>query len=141
MRKLVLFMHSSLDGYVGGPKGEMDWIVVNEEIFDYANRQTEESDLALYGRVTYQMMENYWPTAADKPNASKHDKHHSAWYNKVGKVVLSRTMKETSLINTTIVSENAGDVISKLKLKPGKDILNIWQPFCSSLSDGRQSDR
>ncbi|HWJ28077.1 MAG TPA: dihydrofolate reductase family protein [Flavisolibacter sp.] len=87
MRKLVLFMHVSLDGYVAGPNGEMDWITVNEDIFDYAGRRTNEADTALYGRVTYQMMEGYWPTAADHPNASKHDIEHSAWYNKLEKLV------------------------------------------------------
>ena len=61
MRKLILFMHTSLDGFVAGPNGEMDWIIVGEEMFDHAAKQTEEADTALYGRVTYQMMESYWP--------------------------------------------------------------------------------
>jgi dihydrofolate reductase len=97
MRKIVVFMHTSLDGFVAGPNGEMDWITVDEEIFDYASGRTNESDTALYGRVTYQMMEAYWPTAADQPGATKHDKEHSAWYNKVLKVVLSKTMKNADL--------------------------------------------
>ena len=67
MRKLVLFIHTSLDGFVAGPNGEMDWINVDEEIFDYAGQRTDEADTALYGRVTYQMMESYWPTAAQLP--------------------------------------------------------------------------
>ena len=73
MRKIVLFMHTSLDGFTAGPNGEMDWIIVNEEMFDIAKEQTEQADTALYGRVTYQMMDAYWPTAGDKPGASKHD--------------------------------------------------------------------
>ena len=59
MRKLVLFMHTSLDGFVAGPKGEMDWISVNEEIFEYAGRRTDESDTALYGRVTHEMLAGF----------------------------------------------------------------------------------
>src|ERR671933_369653 len=89
MRKLVLFMHTSLDNFVAGPNGEMDWITVDEEIFEYAGKRTSEADTALYGRVTYQMMESYWPTAADQPGASKHDIQHSAWYKSVEKVVVS----------------------------------------------------
>ncbi|MGC4022093.1 MAG: dihydrofolate reductase family protein [Cyclobacteriaceae bacterium] len=73
MRKLVLFMHTSLDGFVATSKGEMNWIHVDEELFDYASNRTNESDLALYGRKTFEMMEAYWPTAATQPNASKHD--------------------------------------------------------------------
>jgi hypothetical protein len=47
MRKLVSFMHISLDGFVGGPNGEMDWIKVDEDIFDYAGQTTHNSDMAL----------------------------------------------------------------------------------------------
>jgi dihydrofolate reductase len=52
-------MHISLDGFVAGPNGEMDWINVNEEIFEYAGQRINEADTALYGRVTYQMMGSY----------------------------------------------------------------------------------
>jgi dihydrofolate reductase len=86
VRRLVLFMHTSLDGFVAGPSGEMDWIDVNEEMFDYAGQRTREADTALYGRVTYQIMESYWPTAGDQPTATKHDIEHSKWYNSVAKV-------------------------------------------------------
>src|ERR1043165_416557 len=115
MRKLVLFMHTSLDGFVAGSKGEMDWIHVDEELFDYASNRTNESDLALYGRVTYEMMEGYWPTAADQPNPSKHDIEHSAWYSKVQKVVLSKTMNGATLKNTKIISGNLTKEINQLK--------------------------
>ena len=95
MRNLIFFMHTSLDGFVAGPNGEMNWIIVNEEIFDFVATMTDKADTALYGRVTYEMMQSYWPKAGEQPNASKHDKEHSAWYNKVSKVVLSTTMNET----------------------------------------------
>ena len=77
MRNIISFMHISLDGFVAGPNGEMNWIKVDEEIFDHIGRRISETDTALYGRVTYQMMENYWPTAGDGPDASKHDIEHS----------------------------------------------------------------
>ncbi len=128
MRKLVLFMHTSLDGFVGGPNGEMDWINVDEDIFEYAGNQTDQADTALYGRVTYQMMESYWPTAGDQPTATKHDKQHSNWYNKVDKVVLSKTMQGVNLINTTIISNNVSNEIIKLKHKTGKDIMIFGSP-------------
>lgn len=81
----------------------MDWINVSEEIFEYAARKTAEADTALYGRVTYEMMQAYWPTAADKPNATKHDIEHSQWYNSVTKVVISKTMKGQELEKTNII--------------------------------------
>lgn len=128
MRKLVLFMHTSLDGFAAGPQGEMDWIAVNEEMFAYAERRIRESDTALYGRVTYQMMEAYWPTAADQPGATRHDLEHSAWYKKVAKVVLSRTLKGKSLPCTRIVSDDVGSEILRLKQEAGKDILIFGSP-------------
>jgi dihydrofolate reductase len=128
MRKLVLFMHTSLDGFVAGPNGEMDWINVDEDMFEYAGEQTDQSDTALYGRVTYQMMESYWPTAGDQPNATKHDKQHSSWYNKVAKVVLSKTMQGVKLTRVHIISNDLPDEIIKLKQAPGKNILIFGSP-------------
>lgn len=131
MRKIISFMHISLDGFVAGPNGEMDWIKVDQEIFDFAGKRISEGDTALYGRVTYQMMENYWPTAADKPNATKHDIEHSKWYSKVHKVVLSKAMKKTGLTNTTIISDNLTDRINKIKQSRdsgSKEILLFGSP-------------
>ncbi len=58
MRNLVLFMHTSPDGFVAGPNGEMDWIHVEEEIFDFAAARTNAADTAVYGRKTYEMNVN-----------------------------------------------------------------------------------
>jgi dihydrofolate reductase len=128
MRKIISFMHISLDGFVAGPNGEMNWIKVDEEIFDFVGKRISEGDTALYGRVTYQMMENYWPTAADKPSASRHDIEHSKWYKKVHKVVLSKTLKDAELTNTQIISDNISDRINELKHKSGNDILLFGSP-------------
>jgi dihydrofolate reductase len=131
MRRLIYFMHSSLDGFVSGTNGEMNWITVDDEIFDFVATMTDQADTALYGRTTYQMMEAYWPTAAEKPSASKHDKEHAAWYNQVSKVVLSRTMKETGLKNTRVFSDNLEENINKLKQQSGKNILIFGSPGAS----------
>jgi dihydrofolate reductase len=130
MRKIISFMHISLDGFVAGPNGEMDWIKVDEELFDHVGKRISEGDTALYGRVTYEMMESYWPTAGTQPGASKHDIEHSKWYSKVHKVVLSKTMKDEGLPNTTIISDNLADRINKIKQSPngGKDILLFGSP-------------
>jgi len=128
MRKVISFMHISLDGFVAGPNGEMDWIKVDQEIFDYIGKRISEGDTALYGRITYQMMESYWPTAGDKPGASKHDIEHSKWYNNVHKVVLSKSVKGAGLTNTTIISDNLSDRITKIKQQAGKEILLFGSP-------------
>lgn len=135
-------MHISLDGFVAGPNGEMDWIKVDQEIFDHVGKRISEGDTALYGRVTYEMMESYWPTAADKPNATKHDIEHSRWYKEVHKVVLSKTMEDVDLPNTTIISDNLSDRINRIKQEPGNEILLFGSPTAThsliqqSLIDG-----
>src|SRR3954454_21903438 len=115
MRRLVLFMHTSLNGFVAGPNGEMDWIKVDDQMFEYAGKQTQSADAALYGRVTYQMMESYWPTAADQPNATKHDIQHSRWYNSVTKIVVSKTLQQDNLVRTKIMSDNIAEEIKRTK--------------------------
>lgn len=131
MRSLIFFMHTSLDGFIAGLNGEMDWINVDEEIFDFVATMTDKADAALYGRVTYEMMQSYWPTAGDQPNASKHDKEHSAWYKKVSKIVLSKTISEKGLDNTTVISDHLADNINKIKKQDGKNILIFGSPTAS----------
>jgi dihydrofolate reductase len=132
MRKLIFFMHASLDGFVAGPHGEMNWIKVDDEIFDFVGTMTDQADAAVYGRVTYQMMEAYWPTAAEKPDASKHDIEHSGWYKKVKKIVLSRTIKESGQNNSTVISENIPENINRIKQQDGKNILIFGSPSASN---------
>ena len=58
MRKIISLMHISLDGFVAGPKGEINWNKVDDEIFNYVGVRISKGDTALYGRITYQMLEN-----------------------------------------------------------------------------------
>jgi dihydrofolate reductase len=128
MRKIISFMHISLDGFVAGPKGEMDWIKHDEELFDYVGKRIIKTDTSLYGRVTYQMMESYWPSAGDKPAATKHEVEHSKWYSNVHKVVLSKSMRGADLTHTTIISDNLADQINAIKQKTNEDILLFGSP-------------
>ena len=131
MKNLVLFVHTSLDGFVAGPHGEMDWIMVDDEIFEYVKHLTDNTGMALYGRITYEMMEGYWPTAGDQPNASKHDIEHAQWYKNIPKIVLSKTMAGKKPVNTHIVSDQLVDEINRLKQGEGKDILIFGSPRAS----------
>jgi dihydrofolate reductase len=121
-------MHVSLDGFVTDRNGDMNWILIDESMFEIASQRTKESDTALYGRVTWQMMDNYWPDAGKQPDASKHDVEHSAWYNKVTKVVASRTLKETNLTNTRVIKENLAQEVARMKEQDGQDIVMFGSP-------------
>ena len=97
MRKVVWLMHVSLDGFVAGVNGEMDWIRLGDEMWSYVESITNEADTAIYGEVTYHMMEEYWPHAAEMPNASEHDIAHGRWANMATKLVFSTTLKRNAL--------------------------------------------
>src|SRR5438132_14165262 len=73
MRKVVWLMHVSLDGFVAGPNGDIDWVRFDDDLVEDVQALVDSADTALFGRVTYQLMESYWPTVADSPAASKHD--------------------------------------------------------------------
>lgn len=115
MRKIISFMHISLDGFVAGVNGEMNWIKVDEELFNYIDQRISVCDMALYGRVTYQMMQNYWPLAGEEPDASTHDIKHATWYNNVQKIVLSKTITNDGSANTKIISDDVADRINEIK--------------------------
>ena len=124
-------MHTSLDGYVAGTNGEMNWINIDDAMFDFVATMTDNADSALYGRITYEMMQSYWPKAGENPNATKHDIEHSAWYNKVHKIILSRTLDETKLENTKVIREQLSNEIKKIKKEEGKNILIFGSPSAS----------
>lgn len=128
MRKLISFMHVSLDGFTANQRSEMDWVIVDDNMFDKAKERTDQADTALYGRKTWEMMEDYWPTAGEKPDASKHDKEHSEWYNKVEKIVISKSLKKTDSPKTSIISTDIPGEIRKLKQKSGKEIVIFGSP-------------
>lgn len=121
-------MHISLDGFVAGPNGEMDWIKFDQELFDHVGQRIGNTDSAMYGRLTYQLMESYWPTAADKPTATKHDHEHSKWYKQAHKIVLSKTIKDAELNNITIIRDNLVERITKIKQDANNEILLFGSP-------------
>ncbi|MEQ1526513.1 MAG: dihydrofolate reductase family protein [Gallionella sp.] len=131
MRKIVSFAHVSLDGFVASTDEGMHslgWISITEDLFEYVEQRIQQTDTALYGRITYQMMEAYWPTAADKPNPTRHDIEHSRWYKNARKIVLSKTLQEKNHANTKIISSNLSDEITKLKQGAGSEILVFGSP-------------
>jgi dihydrofolate reductase len=128
MGNLTLFMHVSLDGFGAGIDGKMDWIHADDEIFDHGAERIYATDIAIYGKKTYQLMESYWPTAADQPKPTKHVIEHSRWYKHVKKVVISKTMEEKNLTNTQVISKNLVDEINNLKQCTEKEILIFGSP-------------
>jgi len=128
MRKLVLFMHVSLDGYASDSNGGLDWIPYNEELEKYAEEVVAEVGSPVYGRTTYRMMESYWPTVLDDPNASRHDMEHAKWLQDVKKIVISGSMDIVEWNNTMLIKDNIAEEIKALKEQPGKNLVIFGSP-------------
>ncbi|MCD9020735.1 dihydrofolate reductase family protein [Cohnella silvisoli] len=128
MRKVVLFMHLSLDGYAAGPKGELNWIPYDEESMNYADEVVSTVGSPIYGRVTFELMESYWPTVPNNPSSSKRDIDHANWYEKIEKIVISRSLDRVESSHTTLIKANIAEEIAKLKQQPGKDLVIFGSP-------------
>jgi dihydrofolate reductase len=118
MRKVVFQMMVTLDGFFEGPNREIDWHNVDEEFNEYANDLLSNVDVLLFGRVTYQLMANYWPSVA----ATTNDPIIADKMNSLSKIAFSKTLEKVEWKNTRLVKEHIAEEISKLKQQPGKDL-------------------
>lgn len=128
MRKLVLFMHVSLDGYATDSKGELGWVPYDEEFQKYSEEIVAEVGSPVYGRVTYELMESYWAPMLGNPNASRHSMEHARWVHDVKKIVISRTLDKAEWNNTMLIKDNIAEEINALKEQPGKDLVIFGSP-------------
>ncbi len=119
MRKIIVFENVTLDGFMAGPKGELDWAIRDDEITQYSRDGQGSTDMFLFGRVTYDMMASFWPTPAGK---SANPVFAEA-LNNSPKIVFSSTLEKADWQNTEVVKELHKDEILKLKQQPGKNMM------------------
>src|ERR1700732_312947 len=91
MRKLIYSMTVSLDGYIAGPDGAIDWTVPDEELFLFHTQQIQETGVHLCGRRLYETMV-YSQTAEESPLVAEHVKFAQIW-KALPKVVFSTTLE------------------------------------------------
>src|SRR3989454_5884321 len=123
MRKVILSISVTLDGFFEGPNKELDWHIVDEEVKEYAKDLLNNVDTLLFGRVTYQLMADYWPAAATNSSTSKSDLEIADKMNNLPKIVFSKTLQEVKWNNSSLVKENIVEEISKMKQQTGKDMV------------------
>ncbi|TXK75479.1 dihydrofolate reductase family protein [Paenibacillus sp. N3.4] len=130
MRKLVLFLHASLDCFVEGPNGAMDigWISYDGDLEKYAKEILSTADTVIWGRGTYQLMHGYWPSVPSNPSASQHERNHAEWIDKTAKIVFSTTLDKVEWNNSRLVKEDIEEEIKNLKQQPGKDMVILGSP-------------
>lgn len=108
----------TVDGFFEGPNKEIDWHNVDSEFNDFAVEQLNNASCLIFGRLTYQLMENYWPT----PAALSDDPVVAQKMNSIAKIVFTRTLDKTEWNNTRLVKGDIELECEKLKLENEKDI-------------------
>jgi dihydrofolate reductase len=116
MRKLVLQMQYSLDGFVAGPNGELDWIFqdFDDEFVKWVVEKLWQAGAHLMGSKTYKDMAAHWPSSKEP---------FAAAMNQIPKIVFSRSLEHADWKETRIVSGDLAQEIARLKQEPGGDLL------------------
>lgn len=121
MRKIVLMASVSLDGFMEGPDREIDWHLVDDELHRHFNELLRGMGAFLEGRVTYQLMEDFWPTADSDPSVTETEAEFAGIWRETPKIVYSRTLEYAGR-NATIRREVDAEEIRALKARPGGDL-------------------
>lgn len=128
MRNLFLAINVSLDGFA-----DHTVAIADDELHEFYSGLLDNTDIALFGRVTYQLMESYWPHAHRDSEATKSILDFADKFNAIPKIVFSRTLQKAGWNNTRLVRDNMVEEVTKLKQQPGKNILigglSICQEF------------
>jgi dihydrofolate reductase len=119
MRRLIYSLTVSLDGYIAGPDGAIDWSVPDEELFRFHTQHVQEIGVQLCGRRLYETMV-YWETAEGSPLTAEEVEFAQIW-RALPKVVFSTTLQSV-VGNTRLATGGVGEEVSRLKEQPGKDI-------------------
>ncbi len=128
MRKIIYLTHMSLDGMVADSHAGMDWVDYNDEVQKFAHEAHSMTDAAIYGRVTFQIMESYWPGVLRDPTSQGGELAHAQWADKATKYVFSKTLKSSDWNNTVIIHDNIAEEVKRIKEQPGKDIWMLASP-------------
>jgi dihydrofolate reductase len=122
MRKIILTMSVSLDGFIEGPNRELDWHMVDDELHRHFNEQLGAMGAFLSGRVTYELMAGFWPRADSDPSSSGPMVEFARIWRDMPKIVFSRTLERADW-NTTVVRDVVPEQVMELKAQPGGDLV------------------
>ena len=120
MRKLIYSMTISLDGFIAGPDGGIDWSVPDEELHRFHNQQTREVGAHLLGRRLYETM-LYWETADENPSASDYELEFARIWKAIPQIVFSKTLEQV-VGNARLAGDSVAEEVAKLKEEPGQDL-------------------
>jgi dihydrofolate reductase len=122
VRKIILVMSVSLDGFFEGRNRELDWHLVDDELHAHFNEELGSMGAFLDGRVTYELMAAFWPTADADPSSSGPVAEFARIWREMPKIVYSRTLERADW-NATVVREVVPEEVLELKAQPGGDMV------------------
>ncbi len=121
MRRIILWMSVSVDGFIEGPNRELDWHLVDDELHTHFNDQLRTMGAFLNGRITYDLMARFWPTADRNPSSTAPMAEFARIWRAMPKIVFSRTLEHAGW-NTTILRDVIPADIRQLQEQPGGDL-------------------
>ena len=118
MRKLIAAMNMTLDGFC-----DHTAMIADDEIHEHYNELLRNAGTLIYGRITYQLMESYWPSVVKDPTGNKPMDDFAVLIDNIPKIVYSRTLQQVDWKNTTLKKEVIKEEVLELKQQAGKNIL------------------
>src|SRR4030095_12572678 len=118
MRKLIAAMNMTLDGFC-----DHTAMIADDEIHEHYNELLGSADTLIYGRITYQLMESYWPSVVKNPTGNKPIDDFAVLIDNISKIVYSRTLKNVVWKNTEFKREIIKEEVLDIKQKTGKNII------------------
>jgi len=123
MGKLIAAINITQDGFC-----EHTNVIADEEHHQFSNNLLKDSETVLFGRVTYELFESYWPNIAKIKSGVKSVDEFAQLIDKVHKIAFSRTVSGIQWSNTTLIRDITQDQIIKLKQGSDKNILVLGSP-------------
>lgn len=123
MRKIIVSMWTTLDGFVAGPRDEMDWLLIDDQMYRYERKLVEDSGGLLLGRITHADFAGHWPRAAQNPDETDDVRGYARRVDTMEKIVVSASGNIAAWQNTRRLERVHPDEIIELKRGPGGDIV------------------
>ncbi len=129
MRKLIAAINMTLDGFC-----DHTATIADDEILQHYNELLSNADTLLFGRITYQLMESYWPTIVKNPTGNKPTDEFAVLIDNISKIVFSHTLKNVDWENVKLAKGGIKEEVLELKQQAGKNILAGSPSLIVSLS-------
>ncbi|MGZ3888851.1 MAG: dihydrofolate reductase family protein [Flavisolibacter sp.] len=118
MRRLIAAMNMTLDGFC-----DHTAMIADDELLQHYNELLKNVDALIYGRITYQLMESYWPALVKNPTGNKPTDEFAILIDNISKIVFSHSLENVDWKNTKLVKGDIKKELLNLKHQKGKDIV------------------